>query len=53
MDVFAVKQACKFAKDHAVANGPIVRTVKLCLLLIFWSMHTMLENCCYALGFGS
>uniref|UniRef100_A0A804PPM2 Dehydrogenase E1 component domain-containing protein n=1 Tax=Zea mays TaxID=4577 RepID=A0A804PPM2_MAIZE len=24
MDVLAVKQACKFAKDHAVANGPIV-----------------------------
>ncbi|AQK66450.1 Pyruvate dehydrogenase E1 component subunit alpha-1 mitochondrial, partial [Zea mays] len=23
MDVLAVKQACKFAKDHAVANGPI------------------------------
>ncbi|KAL6912160.1 hypothetical protein ACP4OV_000965 [Aristida adscensionis] len=24
MDVLAVKQACRFAKDHAVANGPIV-----------------------------
>ncbi|CAL4967120.1 unnamed protein product [Urochloa decumbens] len=24
MDVLAVKQACKFAKEHAVANGPIV-----------------------------
>lgn len=24
MDVLAVKQACKFAKEHALANGPIV-----------------------------
>jgi pyruvate dehydrogenase E1 component alpha subunit len=24
MDVLAVKQACKFAKDHALANGPII-----------------------------
>lgn len=24
MDVFAVKQACKFAKEHALKNGPIV-----------------------------
>ncbi|KAF7058600.1 hypothetical protein CFC21_065621 [Triticum aestivum] len=24
MDVLAVKQACKFAKEHAIANGPIV-----------------------------
>ncbi|AQK67272.1 Pyruvate dehydrogenase E1 component subunit alpha-1 mitochondrial, partial [Zea mays] len=23
MDVLVVKQACKFAKDHAIANGPI------------------------------
>jgi TPP-dependent pyruvate/acetoin dehydrogenase alpha subunit len=30
MDVLAVKQACKFAKDHAVANGPIVSTMHLC-----------------------
>uniref|UniRef100_A0A804PCS8 Dehydrogenase E1 component domain-containing protein n=1 Tax=Zea mays TaxID=4577 RepID=A0A804PCS8_MAIZE len=29
MDVLAVKQACKFAKDHAVANGPIVSTMNL------------------------
>jgi pyruvate dehydrogenase E1 component alpha subunit len=24
MDALAVKQACKFAKDHALANGPII-----------------------------
>lgn len=24
MDAFAVKQACKFAKEHALKNGPIV-----------------------------
>lgn len=24
MDVFAVKQACAFAKQHALKNGPIV-----------------------------
>ncbi|KAK9935577.1 hypothetical protein M0R45_022676 [Rubus argutus] len=24
MDVFAVKQACKFAKEHALKNGPII-----------------------------
>jgi pyruvate dehydrogenase E1 component alpha subunit len=29
MDVLTVKQACKFAKDHAVANGPIVSTMNL------------------------
>jgi|JXWR01.1.fsa_nt_gb TPP-dependent pyruvate/acetoin dehydrogenase alpha subunit len=35
MDVLAVKQACKFAKEHAIANGPIVS--KLCRVN---SMHT-------------
>lgn len=24
MDAFAVKQACRFAKEHALKNGPIV-----------------------------
>uniref|UniRef100_A0A0E0D4L6 Dehydrogenase E1 component domain-containing protein n=1 Tax=Oryza meridionalis TaxID=40149 RepID=A0A0E0D4L6_9ORYZ len=24
MDVLAMKQACNFAKEHAIANGPIV-----------------------------
>jgi hypothetical protein len=27
MDVLAVKQACKFAKEHAIANGPIVSCI--------------------------
>ncbi|GJT30392.1 pyruvate dehydrogenase E1 component subunit alpha, mitochondrial-like protein [Tanacetum coccineum] len=27
MDAFAVKQACKFAKEHALKNGPILKTV--------------------------
>ena len=35
MDVLAVKQACKFAKEHAVANGPIVSTINLCCFLLF------------------
>ncbi|KAG5521064.1 hypothetical protein RHGRI_033577 [Rhododendron griersonianum] len=26
MDAFAVKQACKFAKEHALKNGPLVST---------------------------
>ena len=29
MDALAVKQACKFAKEHALANGPIVSTSQL------------------------
>jgi pyruvate dehydrogenase E1 component alpha subunit len=33
MDVLAVKQACKFAKEHAIANGPIVSTQEYLLLL--------------------
>jgi hypothetical protein len=32
MDVLAVKQACKFAKDHAVADEPIVSIVTFCCL---------------------
>ena len=35
MDVLAVKQACKFAKEHAVANGPIVSTINLGCFLLF------------------
>ncbi|PWA91265.1 pyruvate dehydrogenase (acetyl-transferring) E1 component, alpha subunit, subgroup y [Artemisia annua] len=27
MDAFAVKQACKFAKEHALKNGPIVSSL--------------------------
>ena len=33
MDVLAVKQACRFAKEHALKNGPIVS--KLICYLIF------------------
>lgn len=29
MDALAVKQACKFAKEHALKNGPIVSFVSL------------------------
>ena len=29
MDVLAVKQACRFAKEHALKNGPIVSLVIL------------------------
>jgi pyruvate dehydrogenase E1 component alpha subunit len=28
MDVLAVKQACKFAKEHVLENGPIVSVFK-------------------------
>jgi hypothetical protein len=46
MDVFAVKQACKFAKDHAVANGPIVSTVKFCLFCCLEYAHHVGELLC-------
>lgn len=29
MDAFAVKQACKFAKEHALKNGPIVSLTRI------------------------
>lgn len=35
MDVFAVKQACKFAKEHALKNGPIVSYFSICYSDIF------------------
>jgi hypothetical protein len=35
MDALAVKQACKFAKDHALANGPIVSTQETELISVF------------------
>lgn len=41
MDFIAVKQACKFAKEHVLENGPIKRTnfytshAKVCLRLLF------------------
>ena len=30
MDALAVKQACKFAKEHALKNGPIVSNLFGC-----------------------
>lgn len=35
MDALAVKQACKFAKEHALKNGPIVSFA----LLSSFNMH--------------
>jgi hypothetical protein len=32
MDVLAVKQACKFAKDHVLENGPIVSISEITLI---------------------
>lgn len=29
MDALAVKQVCKFAKEHALKNGPIVSFIEL------------------------
>lgn len=29
MDALAVKQACRFAKDYALKNGPLVSFVSL------------------------
>lgn len=51
MDVLAVKQACKFAKEHAIANGPIVSTHDFFYSIIL-SMHygstglTEVQWCC-------
>ena len=38
MDVLAVKQACRFAKEHALKNGPIVS------LLILLFLFCILKN---------
>ena len=35
MDALAVKQACKFAKDHALKNGPIVSNLFSCFAIMF------------------
>jgi hypothetical protein len=34
MDAFAVKQACKFAKEHALKSGPIVSFNSVQLLCV-------------------
>ena len=39
MDFLAVKQACKFAKEHVLENGPIVSIQKKhCCLLAYFSL---------------
>lgn len=38
MDVLAVKQACKFAKEHALKNGPIVSNF-FCWIFEFLSLN--------------
>jgi hypothetical protein len=40
MDVLAVKQACKFAKDHVLENGPIVSISETTLIFLIW-MHIL------------
>lgn len=35
MDALAVKQACKFAKEHALKNGPIVSHLSSCFAIMF------------------
>lgn len=37
MDALAVKQACKFAKEHALKNGPIVSQLSVILFLCIFS----------------
>jgi hypothetical protein len=34
MDVLAVKQACKFAKEHVLENGPIVSIYEIILISV-------------------
>lgn len=53
MDVLAVKQACKFAKEHALENGPIVSVQETLLLSIIWIMCIyVLLGTHQGLGFG-
>lgn len=42
MDAFAVKQACKFAKEHALKNGPIVSLTRIfCFFFPFVVCHVL------------
>ena len=34
MDALAVKQACKFAKEHALKNGPIVSFLSIKCIMV-------------------
>jgi len=44
MDAFAVKQACKFAKEHALKSGPIVSFNLVQLLCILFLRSLAYEN---------
>lgn len=45
MDALAVKQACKFAKEHALNNGPIVSSS----VLFLFTMNQFYECNQYAM----
>lgn len=57
MDALAVKQACKFAKEHALKNGPIVslhNTFFICqqvlqLLEVFFSFFALFADSIFSL----
>jgi hypothetical protein len=36
MDVLAMKQTCRFAKDHVLENGPIVSISDMALISVIW-----------------
>lgn len=42
MDALAVKQACKFAKEHALKNGPIVSFFSI-RFLTFYHLHILVQ----------
>lgn len=44
MDVLAVKQACKFAKEHALKNGPLVSKVTSIYLYEYLFLKLLLNN---------
>lgn len=53
MDALAVKQACKFAKEHALKNGPIVSLhydfplIHITISLKSLFFHCGLNRSCY------
>lgn len=49
MDALAVKQACKFAKEHALKNGPIVSFALLSSFNMHCNFHCNLNrSCCFS-----
>jgi hypothetical protein len=36
MDVLAMKQTCRFAKNHVLENGPIVSISEMALISVIW-----------------